>query len=519
MNVAPTVTRRGFVQATLAAGGALVLHPVHAQGASTTPGAVRPTAQLGTMIVIHPDNRVEIGCRAPEIGQGVKTALPMMVAEELDLRWADVTVKQLPLAVDFGASPPAWRFGPQGAGGSTSVSDAWDDHRQFGADARALLVAAAAQVWDSGDAAPLRTAQSWVLHPDGRRLSYGELARRAAALPPLDKAAPLKDARDFRLIGTPQRVTDARDIVTGRARYGLDTPLAGIEAAAVAVLLRCPYVDGGIVSLDDSAARQVPGVYDVRVIAGPEPGAPLGANLASAVAVVARDTWSALRGRAALKVRWSTGPHAGESSAGFDEQCRRLLAEPGQVVLDQGDFAAARAGAARLVQASYQVPFAAHAPMEPPNAFVQLWPDRALVIAPLQQPGGVPRLVMNLTGITRDKVEVRMTRAGGGFGRRLTNDAVAEAVLVAKASGRPVKLMWTRDDDLQHDFYRPAGWHAMSAALDADRRVVGWHHKLASASNTTAGPTRRPKTCGVPSSTPTIFRPIAWPTCASSGVP
>lgn len=464
--------RRGFLQASVVAGGALWLTPL---------GAQRPGVAIGLFVRIEADNRVVIGARGPEIGQGVKTALPMLIAEELDLRWADVRVEQLPLGADFVANPPRWRFGVQGAGGSNGIPEAWADHRQFGADARALLVQAAAAQWGA-EATTLSTAEGQVLHPDGRRLRYAELAERAAALPPLAKPATLKDPARFRIVGTPQRVTDARDIVTGRTVYGLDVMA---EDMLVAVMQRAPRFDAELIAVDDVAARAVPGVIDVVRIPGPKPGEPFSENLAAGVAVVARDTWSALKGRAALKLRWSDGPWAEDSLAAFEAQCERLLDSPGRVVHDEGNVDAAIAGAARMLSATYRVPFASHAPMEPPNIVVRLEKDRATVIGPLQSPGSVPRRVMNLAGIPRENVEVRMTRAGGGFGRRLTNDCAAEAVLIAKAllpRTQPVKLVWTREDDLRHDFYRPAGTHRLRAGLDARGQIVAWHHKLAGAS-------------------------------------
>lgn len=466
---AALLSRRQLLQVALVGSGALLLRPREALAAG---------AQLGLFVRIEPDNRVVIGARAPEIGQGVKTALPMIIADEMDLRWADVRVEQLPLSVDFLAQPPRWRFGVQGAGGSTSIPDAWADHRQFGADARALLLQAAAAQWGV-PVAQLSTREGHVHHADGRRLPYAALAERAAALPALTEKAPLKNPARHHIIGTSQRVTDARDIVTGRAVYGLDVMP---DDAFVALMLRAPRFDAAVASVDDRAARAVPGVVDVVTIAGPKPGEPFDNHLAAGVAVIAHNTWAALKGRGALKVQWATGPFDDDSLDSFHAQCGRLLAAPGRVVQNEGDFDAARAGSAKHISADYRVPFASHAPMEPPNIYVKLEADRALVIGPLQSPGSVPRRVMNLTGITRDKVEVRMTRAGGGFGRRLTNDAAAEAILIAKASGRPIKLMWTRDDDLRHDFYRPAGLHRLTAALDAQGRVQGWHHKLAGAS-------------------------------------
>ena len=468
-----SLSRREFLQVSLA-GGVLAFNWIPGHSRAAAPGMT----SLGLLIRIGPGNRFVIGSRCPEIGQGVKTALPMLIAEELDVRWEDVVVEQLPLKIDFAATPPKWVYGDQGAGGSTSISDAWMDHRQFGADARALLVAAAAKRWNAKPE-ELRTEAGRVIHRDGRSLAYSDLAADAAALPPLGKPASLKDPKDYRLIGRPTKVADMRDIVTGQAKYGIDTY---VEGALVAVMARCPYFDGAVVSFDDTAARKVPGVVDVVAVPGPKPEEPITLNIAAGVAVVAKDTWSAIKGREALKIEWQRGPWASEDTAGFDAQCEKLLAGAGQIVRSEGDFAAARAKAAKVVEATYAVPYVSHAPLEPQNAFVHVEKDRATVIAPVQQPGGVPRTVMNVTGLPRDKTSVAMTRVGGGFGRRLTNDFVAEAAHVSKATGKPIKLVWTREDDLRTDFYRPAGHHRLIACIDGEGRVRGWAHRLASAS-------------------------------------
>jgi isoquinoline 1-oxidoreductase beta subunit len=480
-----SLDRREVLKVSLGAGGALTFGLSWGEA----PASAARAAQLGYFVRIEAGNRVVIGCRTPEIGQGVRTALPMLIAEELDVRWEDVVVEQMPLGIDFTKERPDWKFGPQGAGGSESISESWEDHRQFGANARALLVAAAARRWGA-EAATLTTREGRVLHPDGRSLAYAELGSEAAALPPPATPAPLKDPKDYRIVGRGVRVADARDIVTGRAVYGLDARPAG---ALVAVIARCPYFEGGIESVDDSAARRVPGVVDVVVVPGPKAGEPITANIATGVAVVAKDTWAAIKGRDALKIAWTRGPWADEDTAGFDAQCARLLKGSGQVVRSAGEFAAARASATRVVEAIYQVPYACHAPLEPQNAYAFVEADRATVIAPMQQPGGVPRLVMNLTGLTREKTSVTMTRVGGGFGRRLTNDFVAEAVHVSKATGKPVQVVWTREDDMRTDFYRPAGHHNLVAALDASGAVTGWAHRLASASKYHRRPNTKPE--------------------------
>ena len=254
--------------------------------------------------------------------------------------------------------------------------------------------------------------------------------------------------------------------MTGRARYGLDATLPG---ALVAVVERCPYFSGGLASYDASAARAVPGVRDVVVLPGPAPGDALSANLATGVAVIADDTWAALKGRRALKVEWTHGPYAEESSASLDAQCTKLLAGQGRRVREDGDFDRARAAAARVVEARYRVPYVSHCPLEPQNACAHVQADKVTIVAPLQSPGGASRVAHQLTGIDRLKIDITMTRVGGGFGRRLSNDFVAEAVLLSKLTGKPIKVVWTREDDLRHDFYRPFGHHHLIATLDQAR--------------------------------------------------
>jgi isoquinoline 1-oxidoreductase beta subunit len=473
---AAVVTRRIFLQTSLTASGALVLAPRFAAAQDAPPRA--PENPLGVLIRIEPDNRVVIGATGAEIGQGVKTSLPMILAEELDADWSQVTVEQMPLLIDFSGEQPRWRFGPQGAGGSTSIPDGWAELRQVGAQGRWLMRQAAAAAWGI-PFDEVRTGAGHALHPDGRRLAYGALVAEAARLALPVEAVPLKSPGEYRVIGRARRTVDAEDIVTGRARYGIDVYE---PESRTAVMLRCPYFDGGIARLDDSAARAVPGVRAVVVVPGPKPGEPIAANLATGVAVVADDMWSALKGRAALDVEWTRGPFAGESSGSLDAQCETLLGGKGQVVRADGDFDGARSAASRIVQARYRVPFVSHSPLEAPCAFVHVQADRARVVAALQQPAGASRAVNAVTGIPRSAITVEMTRAGGGFGRRLTNDFVAEAALVSKATGWPVKLAWTRSDDLQHDFFRPFGHHELIAALGPDGAVTGWAHRLASAS-------------------------------------
>jgi isoquinoline 1-oxidoreductase beta subunit len=498
-----SIGRRDFLKVSLTSGGALLLVPAFAREAlAADEAAPSPANPLGIYVRIEPDNRVVIGARSPDMGQGVKTSLPMILAEELDVAWPQVSVEQLPLGVIIKpGSAPAWKWGPQGSGGSTNIPDAWADLRQVGAQGRWLMRAAAAKRWKA-DLADVRTDGGFVAHRDGRRASYGELAAEAAALTLPVEPLPLKTPAEYRIVGRPQRVVDADEIVTGRARYGLDVREPG---ALVAVIARCPYFDGDIESFDDAAAKRVRGVRAVVVIPGPKPGEPIVANLTTGIAVVADDTWSAMKGRDALQVKWRQGPHAAESSASLDAQCAKLLSGKGRVVRDDGDFDAARAAAQRVFEARYRVPFVSHCPLEPQNAFVHVEKDHARVIAPVQMPGGAARAVVAVTGLPREKVHVEMTRVGGGFGRRLTADYVAEAALVSKLTGHPIRLVWTREDDLQHDFYRPFGHHHLMAALDERGRVTGWTQRLASASKHYRRPDVKPEDLWEPELYPDDF--------------
>ncbi|MCB1553057.1 MAG: xanthine dehydrogenase family protein molybdopterin-binding subunit [Xanthomonadales bacterium] len=474
------LSRRAFLKVSLGAGGALWLSSVVPWRSARADETASATTALGLFIRIEPDGRTVIGARGPEIGQGVKTSLPMIIAEELDADWSRVEVEQLPLGIVQSEGPPGlkWKYGPQGAGGSTSIPDAWADLRQVGARARLLLVHAAAKQW-SADPAQLRTEAGVVSHPDGRSLGYGALIPVAATLSAPTGDVALKDPSTWRILGTPQRVVDAEDIVTGRARYGIDSQMPG---ASVAVIARCPWFDGTLKSFDATEALKIPGVQQVFAIEGPKAGAPITANLAAGVAVLANDTWSALKARDALRIEWERGPWTAESSATLDTQCAALLEGKGIMARDEGDVDAAKTSAHRVLSATYRQPYVAHCPMEPQNACAHVQADKVLIIAPMQQPAGAQRVAHQITGVDRLAIDVRMTRVGGGFGRRLSNDFVAEAVMLSKQSGKPVKLIWTREDDMHHDFYRPFGHHQMVASLDEQGSITSWSHRLASAS-------------------------------------
>jgi isoquinoline 1-oxidoreductase beta subunit len=479
--------RRFLVGGLTATGGFLLGVPLLDLAADA--GETGESRRIGFFIEIRQNGEIVIGAAQPEIGQGVRTSMPMLVAEELDVEWSRVRVEQMPLGIVKTADGYDWKYGGQGAGGSNSVVGNWTFLREVGARAREMLVAAAAQRWQVS-AADCRTERGTVICDTvGRRLAYAELAAEAARLPVPDGTPVFKDPREYRIIGQPTRVVDARDIVTGRAVYGIDAALPGMRYA---VIQRCPWLDGGVASLDDGAARAVPGVSDVFVLDGPGPGEPYHV-LATGVVVVADSTWAAMQGRKALNVEWTKGPHAEESTESFWQQASSLLDGSGQIVREDGDFDTAMEGAARTVSARYEIPFVNHAPMEPQNCVASVTEDRAYVIAPTQMPSGANRAVAAVTGLPREAIEVEMTRVGGGFGRRLTNDYVAEAAIISQKISAPVKLQWSREDDVRHDFYRPSGLHELKAGVDEKGAVTAWTHRLASAGKYYRRPNVKPE--------------------------
>lgn len=468
------VSRRDFLKVSVTAAGGLVVG-LHAPRALLGAEA----SDLNAFVQIEPDGTTIIGISQPDMGQGMYSTLSMLVAEELDADWPQVRARQLPLMLTRdGAGEIAWAHVPQGAGGSTSVIELYRPLREFGARARHLLLRAAAAEWEV-PLAELATEPGVVVHARGkRRASYAELAPAAAMLEPEDTLPPLKPPERFRLIGKEFSAKGVTDIVTGQARYGIDVQEPGMRHAVIA---RCPYFDGSVKSLDDSAARKIDGVLDVVPLPGPEPGAPY-FTLAAGVAVVAESTWAALQGCKALRIEWNEGPYRAENTADFDRACEAALdGGNGEVVRDDGDFDAALAATPGVTR-RYRLPYAHHATMEPQNCYAHFQDDRCRVIGPLQMPSSCSRLVAGLTGLDRLAIDIHMTRLGGGFGRRLSSDYAAEAVLVSKAAGVPVKVTWTREDDMAHDMLRPGGWHELTATLGRDGQPTAWRHRVASPS-------------------------------------
>ncbi len=435
----------------------LPLHP--------KPGEKEAVFAPNAWINIRPDDRIILWVREMEMGQGVRTALPMLLADELEANWEQVEVRQAYTA-------PA--FGELGTGGSSSVRTAWIPMRKAGAAARTMLVQAAAQEWDV-PVSECRAERGKVIHvPSGREKRYGELVEAASQLP-VPEEPPLKDPSAFQYIGRSMPKVDTPEKVTGKAVFGLDKRVPGMVVASVE---HCPVFGGSVRSVDAGGARAVPGVIDVVEV--PAVGAPV--HVPAGVAVVAESTWAALKGRRALRVTWDEGPHADESSESLREQMAQLTEQPAKPVRNTGNVEEAFTSAARVIEAVYELPYLAHAPMEPMNALADVREDGVEVWAPIQTPSWTQRSIAEALQVPVEKVRVYPTLLGGGFGRRLNPDVPVEAALIARAVGRPVQVVWTREDDIQHDFCRPASFHRFRAAIDAKSQPVGWLHRIATPS-------------------------------------
>ena len=474
---AKEISRRQFLVAGVSVTGSFVIGLPAISGA--TPGADSVESRLlGFFIEVNPDGTVIIGNNQPEIGQGLRSTLPMLVAEELDVEWSDVSVRQMPLGIVKTADGYAWKYGGQGVGGSTGLTSNWDFMRQIGARARLQLIRAAANRMNVPPENCATRPGFVVCGAIGTEIPYGDLVSDAAQLEPIEEDVALKDPVDYRITGKAQVGLDTIDIVTGKVKYGIDTVEPEMRYAVIA---RSPYLNGKPRAFDERAARKVEGVLDVFEIEGPEVGEPY-VILASGVAVVATSTWAAMKGREALDIDWDPGPNTEDSSEKFWAKNDEMLKSRGQVVLDDGDFDTAFSNARSQVVRRYEVPFVNHAPLEPQNCYVHVQEDVCHVIAPTQMPSGANRAAFAITELPRENIHVDIARVGGGFGRRLTNDYVAEAAMISKKTGWPIKLVWSREDDVKHDFYRPAGTHELWAGLDEANKVVAWSQRLASAS-------------------------------------
>jgi isoquinoline 1-oxidoreductase beta subunit len=457
------MNRRSFIKLAGLAGGGLALafsvgerSTAHAALSESVPGSTALNAYLR----IAPDGSILIYNKSPEIGQGLLTAFPLIVAEELDADWTRVRAEQSPIN--------AASYGQQSAGGSRSIPSNWDTLRRAGAAARAMLVAAAAKEWGVPEA-ECTTERSVVTHrPSGRHLSYGELATKAAAMPvPDEKTLKLKDRKDYRLLGLRHTGLDNHRLVTGKPLFGIDQVVPGMQYA---VFEKCPAAGGTVREANLEEVRKLPGVTNAFVVAGT--GKPT--EVLSGVAILASSTWAALSAKKQLKVSWDESTAAKNSWTQAITEAKQLAEKPGEKVLHEAGDVDAVFSASKPVEAFYRYPFISHAQLEPQNCTASYKDGAVELWAPTQTPTAGLNLVATVLGIPPEKVTVHQVRVGGGFGRRLMNDYMCEAAVISKQAGVPVKLQWTREDDMQHDFYRVGGFHAFKAALDDEGKLAAW---------------------------------------------
>jgi isoquinoline 1-oxidoreductase beta subunit len=466
MSTDPLTTRRDFLKGSAAATGALVIAftlptATRLAQAATTPPAAAPFAP-NAYLRIAANGEITVLSGLSEMGQGVHTGIASVVAEELDADWKNVRLEQAP--VDKAYVNPA--FGMQATGGSSSIRGSYLPMRKAGAAARQMLVTAAATQWGV-DAASCRTENGRVIASDGRSLAYGELVAAASKLP-VPEDPPLKDAKDFRIVGkaTATRL-DTPHKIDGSAKFGLDVKLPGLLTA---VMAHPPVPGAKVVSVDDTAAKAVPGVR--KVVQVPQ-----------GVAVLADGYWAALKGRDALLVKWEDGPLGSLSSEAISKTLIEATTKPGASARDDGDV---NVPVARKVEAVYEAPYLAHACLEPMNCTAWVRAGEAEVWAPTQGPGPNQGLVAQLTGLPPEKVKVHTTYLGGGFGRRFAPDFIIAATLVSKAAGAPVKLVYTREDDTRAWFYRPASVVRLAAGLDESGKPVSFTARVAAPAIMTA---------------------------------
>jgi isoquinoline 1-oxidoreductase beta subunit len=465
------LNRRGFLKVTALAGGGMLvatyIDPVtglFAQGPQGPQASFVPNA----FVKITADNVVTIISKNPEIGQGIKTALPMIIAEELDVPWERVRIEQADL--------DQTKYGPQNAGGSTATPINWDPLRRVGASVRAMFVAAAAQEWGV-PAADLRTGNAAVTHAaSNRSATYGQLAARAATMTPPDMATvPLKAAADYTIIGQRKGGVDNAAIVTGKPTFGIDLTLPNMLWA---VYEKSPVFGGKVATENLAHIRTLPGVRHAFVVEGTTDTR----GLMPGIAIVADSWWQAQSARRQLKVTWNDIPAtAGQGSKLWAQRAQELKAEkPAFPLRVDGNADQALTGAAKVVEASYDYPFLSHAPLEPQNATAWYRDGKMEIWAPTQTPQAGRQLVSTALGIPQENITIHIQRAGGGFGRRLTNDYMGEACAIAKEIGVPVKVLWTREDDMRHDHYRPGGFHHLKAGVDASGTLVAWKNHFIS---------------------------------------
>jgi isoquinoline 1-oxidoreductase beta subunit len=465
-----SLSRREFIKLAGASGSLVV-------GLSVLPGEVfaqssNSTAELNTYVLINADNSIRIYAPNPEIGQGIKTALPMIVAEELDADWKQVIVESAPVAE---------LYGRQAAGGSTSILTRWNEMRGMGAIARQMLVQAASDQWNL-PASELSTQDSTVSHQGtGRSASYGELAAAAVKLPmPNVDQLEFKTPDQYKLLGTRITGVNNQEVVTGQPLFGIDTVVPGMLYANY---VKCPVIGGKAVSANLDEIKALPGIKHAFIMPGTtdvsyfEVGS--GDGVASGVAIVAESTWQAIKARRQLNVEWDTSNASDDNWDDFVEQATELAKGPGANVLDEkGDVTAALQNADKTVASTYSFGYVSHAQLEPQNCVADWKGDSVEVWAPTQTPSAAVNSLNKLLGIPKENITLHQIRAGGGFGRRLENDYAREAALISREIGVPVKLQWTREDDMAFDYFRPGGFYSLAGGLDQNGKLSVWDNHI-----------------------------------------
>jgi isoquinoline 1-oxidoreductase beta subunit len=457
-----SLSRRAFLTHSALAGGGLLIGlslpaPVRRVFAQEAPAAAKKAVAPNAFLRIAPDDTVTIFLKHSEMGQGVSTSLPMVVAEELECDWKNVRSEHAPADMAYAHTV----FGIQMTGGSTSTWESFDQLRTAGAAAREMLIAAAAAKWGV-PAAECRAENGFVIHGE-RRARFGELAEAAEKLP-IPQSPKLKDPKDWKILGRPMHRLDSPEKITGKAEFGMDVKRPGMLTALVA---RSPFFGGKARGFRAEKARAVPGVVDVI-------------EIPSGVAVLAESFWAARLGRDALEVDWDAGRIAGHSTAAQLEDYRKRARTDGPVAASKGDAKAAFAKAVQEVEAEYEVPYLAHAMMEPLNATAEIRDGVCEIWTGTQFQTGDQAAAAKIAGLKPEQVQVHTVFLGGGFGRRATtsSDFVSEAVHLAKATGRPVKVVWTREDDLRGGYYRPMWVSRLQAGLSAEGKPIAWKHTI-----------------------------------------